>query len=575
MLGGRGRLISFRILAACVLLCLPGLFAQALGFVEQVALVVVQVAVEVGDDAAAHEPELVAHRAQQRTVVAHQHQRAFELVERHGQGFAGGQVQVVGGLVQQQQVGALPDHHREHEAGLFAAAHGAHGLLDHVAAEVEAAQEAAQGLLAGGFLGIAAQLACHAHHVLQRVVLRAQHVEFLLREVADVQALAFGDLACQRAHFARNGLHQRRLALAVGAQDADALARQHRAAHAAQDGLGRFAFDLVAEARVVDREHRVRDVARLLELEGEVGLGQQRRHFFHALQRLDAALRLLGLAGLGLEAVDELLQVGDLVLLLAEGHLLLLHLQRAHVLELAVVAAVARELGVGDVQGDVGHGVEKLAVVADDDHGAGVLLQPGFEPHQGVQVQVVGRFVEQQQVARAHQRAGQLQAHAPAAREAVDGLVELVRLEAQAQHQRLRARHGVVLAGIGQVGVGVGQLHADVGVVGVLGVGGLDGGQRGAQLGQAGVAADHEVGGRLLGLGHVLRDLGHAPLLGNVEVAAVFVQRAVEQREQRRLAGAVASHQADLFAGVEIDGGAVQQFLGAAAKNDVFESDHE
>ena len=93
-----------------------------------------------------------------------------------------------------------------------------------------------------------AQLARHAHHVLQRGVLRAQHVQFLLREVADVQALAFGDGAGQRAHLARDGLHQRRLALAVGAQDADALAGQHRAVDAAQDGLGRLVLDRVAEA---------------------------------------------------------------------------------------------------------------------------------------------------------------------------------------------------------------------------------------------------------------------------------------------------------------------------------------
>src|SRR5690606_15198406 len=33
------------------------------------------------------------------------------------------------------------------------------------------------------------------------------------------------------------------------------------------------------------------------------------RHRAHALQRLDAALRLLGLGGLGLEAVDEALQM--------------------------------------------------------------------------------------------------------------------------------------------------------------------------------------------------------------------------------------------------------------------------
>ncbi len=157
------------------------------------------------------------------------------------------------------RLGRCQHHHGQHQPGLFAAAHGAHGLLDHVAAEVEAAEEAAQRLLASGFLHAAAEFARHAHHVLERGVLRAQHVEFLLREVADVQALALGHRAGQRAHFARDGLHQRRLALAVGAQDADALARQHRAADAAQDGFRLFVLDLVAEARVADRQHRVRE----------------------------------------------------------------------------------------------------------------------------------------------------------------------------------------------------------------------------------------------------------------------------------------------------------------------------
>ncbi len=83
-------------------------------------------------------------------------------------------------------------------------------------------------------------------------------------------------------------------------------------------------------------------------------LGQHRRHLFHALQRLDAALRLLGLGGLGLEAVDELLQVGDLVLLLVEAPPVAAPALGTLLLEAGVVAAVARELGAVQVQGDVG-----------------------------------------------------------------------------------------------------------------------------------------------------------------------------------------------------------------------------
>ncbi|MPN05132.1 hypothetical protein SDC9_152382 [bioreactor metagenome] len=80
---------------------------------------------------------------------------------------------MVGWLIQQQQVGALPDDHRQHQAGLLAAAHGAYGLADHVAVEVEAAQVVAQILLARRLLGIRPQLLGQADHVGQRRVVGA------------------------------------------------------------------------------------------------------------------------------------------------------------------------------------------------------------------------------------------------------------------------------------------------------------------------------------------------------------------------------------------------------------------
>jgi len=124
------------------------------------------------------------------------------------------------------------------------------------------------------------------------------------------------------------------------------------------------------------------------------------------------------------------------------------------------------------------------------------------------------------------------------------------------------------------MGAGVVQCHVSVGhafaVVAGFGLGDfLLGGEQG------GIALDHEVGGRLAGLRHVLRDLRHAPGRRHVEVARIFMQRAVEQAEQRGFAGAVAPDQADLFAGVEGDGGVVEQHLGATTQGDVLEGDHE
>ncbi len=51
--------------------------------------------------------------------------------------------------------------------------------------------------------------------------------------------------------------------------------------------------------------------------------------------------------------------------------------------------------------------VEKLAVVADDDQGAGVLGQPGLEHLERLHVEIVGRLIEDQQVGRAGEQLGE------------------------------------------------------------------------------------------------------------------------------------------------------------------------
>jgi hypothetical protein len=204
--------------------------------------------------------------------------------------------------------------------------------------------------------------------------------------------------------------------------------------------------------------------------------------------------------------------------------------------------------------------------MADHQQGAGVFLQPGLEPHQGVEVEVVGRFVEQQEVRRAHQRARQLQPHAPAAGEAVDRPVELAHLETQAEDQRLRARLRVVRAGVVQRHVRV--RHA-LAVVARLGRGDL-----GLRRGERGVAGDDEVGRGFARLRHVLRDLRHAPLRRHGKVAFVLVQGAVQEREQAGLAGAVAADEADLFTGIDRHRGTVEQDLGATPQAEILEDDH-
>jgi hypothetical protein len=164
----------------------------------------------------------------------------------------------------------------------------------------------------------------------------------------------------------------------------------------------------VANGHVLQREHRVGQRARVGELETEIALSQHGRKSLHALERLEAALRLAGFGGFGAKAIDEALQVRDALLLAQVGRLLLLPLLGPHLLEARVRGAVARQASLLQVQGDAGDGIEQFPVVADHHQRAGVALQPPLQPNHGVQIQVVGGFVEQQQVARAHQGPRQL-----------------------------------------------------------------------------------------------------------------------------------------------------------------------
>ena len=60
---------------------------------------------------------------------------------------------------------------------------------------------------------------------------------------------------------------------------------------------------------------------------------------------------------------------------------------------------------------------KQLAVVADDQRGLGIFLQPRLEPQRAFEIEVIGRLVEQEQIGLGEQSRGQRHAHAPAAGE--------------------------------------------------------------------------------------------------------------------------------------------------------------
>src|SRR5207248_7137154 len=62
-------------------------------------------------------------------------------------------------------------------------------------------------------------------------------------------------------------------------------------------------------------------------------------------------------------------------------------------------------------------GIEEVSVVADDQHRRAACLHIAFEPHSYHEVQVIGRFVEQEHVRPTEQQASKGDTHVPTARE--------------------------------------------------------------------------------------------------------------------------------------------------------------
>ena len=77
--------------------------------------------------------------------------------------------------------------------------------------------------------------------------------------------------------------------------------------------------------------------------------------------------------------------------------------------------------------------------MGDQHHGVGIVDQELLEPVARLEVEVVGRLVEQQQPGAAQQQLGQRDAHLPAAGERLGGFLEVGPFEAET------AQHGVHL----------------------------------------------------------------------------------------------------------------------------------
>ncbi|OPZ57390.1 MAG: hypothetical protein BWY87_01642 [Deltaproteobacteria bacterium ADurb.Bin510] len=279
----------------------------------------------------------------------------------------------------------------------------------------------------------------------------------------------------------------------------------------------------------------------------------------------------------GGETGDELLFLGQHVLLAAVAGQQLLAPDLALALVEVVVAAIGRDGLVRDLDDAVDRAVHEVAVVAGHEQRALVFgREPVLEPDDRLDVQVVGGLVEQQHVGVERQDLSQRDAHLPAAAEGFDRSVVVG--NAQAGQHDPGAVFEVVAAAVLELGLSLAVALQQLGhLVVAHGLGhavfhAADLLAQGRNLDRSA----HDLGQRRTA-GHIadiLAEVADHGLLGLGNLAAVGLFLAHDEPEDAGLAGAVGPDQAAAAGRQNLEARVLEQDLGTVLFGDAIEMDH-
>src|SRR3546814_81262 len=232
-------------------------------------------------------------------------------------------------------------------------------------------------------------------------------------DLAEVDGVADHHLATVGSFLARDQLEQGRCTRASGADHADDAARREREGQVFEEQLVAKGFrdildldDLAAKAlRHLDDDLRLAGDALFLRLDELVEAFDTRLRFgLTRFRRLPDPLELV---------LDRLLATGVLARFLLETLALLFEIGRIIAFVDEIAAAIEFEDPVHDI-------VEEVAIVGDEDDVARIVDEMLFEPGDAFGVEMVGRFVEQQDRRLFEQQAGECDAALFTARQIFD-----------------------------------------------------------------------------------------------------------------------------------------------------------
>ncbi len=219
------------------------------------------------------------------------------------------------------------------------------------------------------------------------------------------------------------------------------------------------------------------------------------------------------------------------------------------------------------------HLIEEVAVVGDDDHRAFTFVEHVLQPADGVDIEVIGRFIQQQDVRIGKQCLREQHAQLPAGGNGTHRAKMLFGGDAHAMQQLAGAR-------LRRVAVELGKLRLQLGSVQVILLAGLRIGVDRILLAHAVphllVALQHHIQHPLLLVGKlILLEESHAFVGIERDIAGRRLQAARQDFHQRRLARAIRPDQAIAVALPELDRNILKQRLGPELYGDVRSNEHE
>ena len=329
--------------------------------------------------------DLVADAVEEVAVVGDADDGAFEDGEGFFQHAEGGEVEVVGGLVENDEVAAVLEDLGEHEAGAFATGEEVDALVDAVVAEEETFEVGAGG---DGLVAEEELVAAVGDFVEEGA--GAVELHPALVDVVNFDALAENSAAGGGLDLVEAKLEEGGLAGAVAAHDAGALAGAELEVEVAEEPTGNV-FGAHVDACFFELDNHVAETGRRGNEEVHLGLDLGGVLVFDIVESIETTAGFGGARfDAGADPLEFFLKKFLALFLGVAGDVLA---DRFGLEEGGVVAGVGVGFAAVNLDDAGGDGVEEVAVVSDEDDRSGEAAQGGLEPADRFGVEVVGGLV--------------------------------------------------------------------------------------------------------------------------------------------------------------------------------------